>query len=73
MKLTKEELRSIENYLSDVGQRLGRANDMHRLNVAYGKPHGMSETTWKMRIREEADHLQAQWEMWRELKKRYGL
>ena len=71
--MTKDELKAVESYLADVGQRLDRANDMHRLNVSYGKPHGMKESTWKMRIREDAEHLQEQWKMWRELKKKYGL
>ncbi|MFB9661582.1 hypothetical protein ACFQS3_02565 [Glycomyces mayteni] len=68
-----EGLKMARAYLSDAEQRLTEVTEAQRKYVDAGKPEGMYEITWKIRIRKDAERLQEQWKMWRDLKKQYGL
>lgn len=72
-KHTPEERKAMKVFLADVETQLNRSQSLHSLNMAYGKPHGVTESAWQNDIDAAGRHLEQQWQMIRDLRKEYNI
>lgn len=72
-KYTAEERKAAKRFLDDVETQLNHSQDMHSLNMAYGKTPGMTEAAWQEAIDADGRHLSEQWQMLRDMRKQFGV